>query len=147
MATAPLPAKLQEVVDLFRDTPEQDRLNLLLEYSDSLPDLPQRYTDDPGLLEPVPECQSPFFLAAELQDGHVELHFQAPREAPTVRGYAGVLDDGLSGASVEEVLSVPDTFYLDMGLETLISPLRLRGMGAILGRLKSQVSRLPGAAR
>ncbi|MGH7912855.1 MAG: SufE family protein, partial [Candidatus Dormibacteraceae bacterium] len=90
----------------------------------------------------VPECQSPFFLAAEVEDRHVVLHFQVPRATPTVRGYAGVLDDGLSGATPEEVLSVPDAFYLDMGLDSLISPLRLRGMGAILGRLKGQVTRL-----
>ncbi|MGH8163882.1 MAG: SufE family protein, partial [Rhodanobacteraceae bacterium] len=65
---------------------------------------------------------------------------------PTVRGYAGVLDDGLSGATLEEVLSVPDTFYLEMGLSELISPLRLRGMGAILGRVKQQVRRKAGLA-
>lgn len=142
MASPPLPGKLQEVVDLFRETPAQDRLDLLLEYAESLPEPPQRYLDDPELLEPVPECQSPFSLAAEIEDGRVALHFQVPRATPTVRGYAGVLHDGLSGATPEEVLEVPDGFYLGMGLEDVISPLRLRGMGAILARLKGRVSRL-----
>ena len=142
MASPPLPGKLQEVVDLFRETPRQDRLDLLLEYAESLPEPPQRYLDDPELLEPVPECQSPFFLAAEIENGHVALYFKVPRATPTVRGYAGVLHDGLSGVTPEEILAVPDAFYLDMGLEEVISPLRLRGMGAILGRLKMRVSHL-----
>lgn len=127
---------------MFRETPQQDRLDLLLEYAESLPEPPARYLDDPELLEPVPECQSPFFLAAEMEDGRVALHFKVPRATPTVRGYAGVLRDGLSGATAEEILEVPDAFYQDMGLEDVISPLRLRGMGAILTRLKARVTRL-----
>jgi cysteine desulfuration protein SufE len=142
MESPPLPGKLQEVVDLFRETPAQDRLDLLLEYAESLPEPPQRYLDDPELLEPVPECQSPFSLAAEIQDGRVALYFKVPRATPTVRGYAGVLHDGLSGVAPDEILAVPDDFYFDMGLEDLISPLRLRGMGAILARLKGRVTRL-----
>ncbi|MFZ0215770.1 MAG: SufE family protein [Candidatus Dormiibacterota bacterium] len=145
MTAPPLPSKLQEVVDLFRGTPADGRLDLLLEFSESLPELPERYRERPELLESVPECQSPFFLAADVEDGRVALRFQVPKETPTVRGYAGVLDDGLSGTTPEEVLSVPDTFYLDMGLSELISPLRLRGMGAILGRLKQQVRVKAGA--
>ena len=38
-----------------------------------------------------------------------------------------------------EVLEVPADFYATMGLETVVSPLRLRGMGAILARLKRQI--------
>ena len=38
-----------------------------------------------------------------------------------------------------DVLAVPDDFYQGMGLDDVVSPLRLRGMGAILARLKRQV--------
>jgi len=44
-----------------------------------------------------------------------------------------------SGATAEEILATPSDFYTAMGLSELISPLRLRGMGAILGRVKRQV--------
>lgn len=136
-----LPARLQTIVDVFATSPKEFRLEALLDYSRRLPDLPDRLADDPSLLEAVPECQTPFFLAAEVDDERtVHLHFSVPPESPTVRGYAGLLRDGLEGAGVDEVLSVPNDFYMDMGLEEVVTPLRLRGMGAILDRLKRQVS-------
>jgi cysteine desulfuration protein SufE len=37
------------------------------------------------------------------------------------------------------VLATPETFYTSMGLDQVVSPLRLRGIAAILARLKRQV--------
>lgn len=136
----PLPARLQTIVDVFTSSPKQFRLEALLDYARRLPDLPARYADDPQLLEQVPECQTPFFLATEVDDdGAVHMFFSAPPESPTVRGYAGLLLDGLEGAPAADVLAVPDDFYYGMGLEEVVTPLRLRGMGAILARLKRQI--------
>jgi len=138
----PTTPSLQRIVDLFGSAPKDLRLQALLEYSRKVPPLPERYADHPELLEQVPECQTPFFLATEVDaDQRVFLHFQVPAEAPTTRGFAGILYSGLNGASAEEILETPDDFYMKMGLGEAISSLRLRGMGAILGRLKRQVKR------
>ncbi|GAA5500831.1 putative SufE-like protein Rv3284 [Deinococcus xinjiangensis] len=143
MTDAPaLPAKLQSIVDLFRSAPKPLRLQALLEYSKKLPPLPEKYVEHPEFLQPVPECTSPFFLVTEKDEqGGVQMHFKVPEEAPTVRGYAGILHEALSGESPETILSVPDQFYMDMGLTELITPMRLRGMGAILMRLKRDVEK------
>ena len=130
-------AELQEIVDEFAATPKSLRLAVLLDFANNLPPVPDHIDRD--ALEQVHECQTPFFVAAELEDGRVSLHFDAPPEAPTTRGYAGVLAAGLSGATVDEVLDIPADFFAGMGLSELISPLRLRGMGAILARVKRQV--------
>ena len=134
-----LPGKLQSIVDLFRSAPKPLRLQALLEYSKKLPPLPDKYAEHPEFMQPVPECASPFFLVTEAKGDGVEMFFKVPEEAPTVRGYAGILAEGLSGASREEILNIPDQFYMDMGLSELITPMRLRGMGAILMRLKNEV--------
>ena len=47
---------------------------------------------------------------------------------------------GLDGATVEELLGTPGDFYVQMKLAELISPLRLRGMSALLGMIKRRVS-------
>lgn len=91
-------------------------------------------------MEQVVECQTPFFLTTEVDEGrHVHLFFDVPAEAPTTRGFAGILLEGLEGADADAVLATPDDFYDELGLAEVISSLRLRGMSAILFRLKRQV--------
>ncbi len=140
MASPALPERLSAVVAAFRAAPAPLALELLLEYAHGLPPLPDALRDRPDLLERVTECQTPFFVATEVgADGHVRLHFDAPQESPTTRGFAGVLHAGLDGASVADVLAVPGDIADALGLAKAISPLRLRGMAAILARVQRQV--------
>jgi cysteine desulfuration protein SufE len=143
-----LPQALAEIAEDFSSVSARDRLQLLLEFSDELPDLPERYEGHRELLEQVDECQSPLFLAVEVDpavggdsddDRVVHLFFQAPPEAPTTRGFAGILHEGLDGLTAGEVLAVPDDAPYRFGLGEAVSPLRLRGMVAMLGRIKRQV--------
>jgi cysteine desulfuration protein SufE len=132
--------RLQEIADYFVAVADRDRLQLLLEFAQDLPPLPARYAEHPDLLEPVPECQTPLFLAVELDNaGKVRLFFDAPQEAPTTRGFAGILHAGLDGLDAAEVLETPGEFSAQLGLQDLVSPLRLRGMAAMLARIKRQV--------
>jgi cysteine desulfuration protein SufE len=132
--------RLQEIAEDFGSVPGKDRLQLLLEFADELPALPARYAEHQDLLERVPECQSPLFLAVEVDDGGiVHLFFDAPKEAPTTRGFAGILHAGLDGLSADEVLATPGEFTSQLGLQDLVSPLRLRGMAAMLARIKRQI--------
>jgi cysteine desulfuration protein SufE len=135
-----LPPALSTVVDRFQKAPKDLRVQALLHYAKKVPPLPEEYSEDRSALEQVHECQTPFFLATKVDDeGAVHLFFDAPAESPTVRGFAGILREGLEGAHWKQVLAVPPDFYSRMGLDTVVSPLRLRGMGAILARLKRQV--------
>jgi cysteine desulfuration protein SufE len=135
-----LPSRLQEIVEEFADLPPELRLEALLDYSRRVPPLPPRLAGHREAMEQVPECQTPFFLATEVGDDDVvTIHFDAPPEAPTTRGFAGIISEGLNGATTRDVLSVPNGFYTALGLDRVISPLRLRGISAILGRLKRQV--------
>ena len=137
---------LQRIVDLFAGAPKDLRIQALLEYSRKVPPLPERYANHPELMEQVPECMTPFFLATELDDDdRVKLHFSVPDQAPTTRGFAGILSTGLDGAKAEEVLATPNDFYNKMGLAEAISSQRLRGMAAILARTKRQVQKLVDA--
>jgi cysteine desulfuration protein SufE len=134
------PPKLQRIVDLFAGAPKDLRLQALLEYSRKVPPLPEHLAGQTDLMEQVVECQTPFFLTTEVDgERRVHLFFDVPAEAPTTRGFAGILREGLEGAPADEVLATPDDFYEALGLAEVISSLRLRGMSAILHRLKRQV--------
>jgi cysteine desulfuration protein SufE len=141
-----LPAPLAEIVDDFAAAPPRDRLEMLLEYAVGLPPLPERLREHPERLEPVPECQSPLFVTTELEDGHVRIYADAPAEAPTTRGFAGIFHAGLDGLPAEDVLSVPGDITARLALAEVVSPLRLRGAAALLGRIQRQVRELVNAA-
>ena len=133
-----MPAALAEVVSDFQEVQGQDKLQLLLEFANELPPIPADLEE--AAMEPVPECQSPLFLHVDTADrDKVRLYFSAPAEAPTTRGFASILAAGLDKQPAEDILAVPDDFYSDLGLAALISPLRLRGMSAMLARIKKRL--------
>jgi cysteine desulfuration protein SufE len=144
--TDDLPDQLAAIVTDFQDMGEHERLQLLLEFSQELPPLPERFADHPELMEPVVECQSPIFVTVEVGGAQdtaapdtVHLFFAAPAEAPTTRGFAGILSAGLDGLPAAVVLAVPDDVADRLGLTRAVSPLRLRGMAGMLARIKRQV--------
>jgi cysteine desulfuration protein SufE len=133
-----MPAPLAEVVSDFAEVQGQDKLALLLEFANELPALPS-YLEE-AAMEPVPECQSPVFMHVDASDvNRVRLHFSAPAEAPTTRGFASILAAGLDEQPAADILAVPEDFYTELGLAMLVSPLRLRGLSAMLARIKRRV--------
>jgi cysteine desulfuration protein SufE len=133
-----IPDSLRRIMDLFASSPKSVKLQALLDYSERLPSPPEHV--DTSEMELVPECQTAFLLGAEVQpDGRVGMWFDAPREAPTTRGFASIIAEGLADATAEEILAVPDDVSRRLGLDDAVSPLRTRGMDAILFRLKRQI--------
>lgn len=139
MSTSAVPDTLAEIRDGFLDTPESDRLLLLLEYSDELPPVSAEVASHPEMCERVAECQSPVYIYVEVVDGVVTMHATAPPEAPTTRGFASILAQGITGLTAEEVLAIPDDYPQSIGLTKLVSPLRISGMTGMLMRAKNQV--------
>ena len=133
------PEPLQTIVEEFQEVEPRDRLEYLVEYAMDLPDLPERLAGEREGMEQVHECMTPVFLFTEIEDGVVHFFFDIPREAPTVRGYAGILVEGLAGATPEQVLAIPDDVYMLLGLHEAITPQRLRGLHALVGYMKRQV--------
>jgi cysteine desulfuration protein SufE len=140
MTDAVLPESLAAIRDEFLELPESDRLQLLLEFSNELPDVPARYEGHPELAERVAECQSPVYIILDVDaEGRVEMHATAPKEAPTTRGFASILAQGITGLSPDAVLAIPDDFPQSIGLTRAVSPLRIAGMTGMLIRAKRQV--------
>jgi len=140
-----LPAQLADIREDFLALEQRDRLQLLLEFSNELPELPARYQDHPDLFERVIECQSPVFIFVEVDaENTFHLYATAPRESPTTRGFASILVQGLDGLTPEQVLAVPDDYPQSIGLTQAVSPLRIRGMSALLARSKRQLRERTG---
>ncbi len=132
-----LPLPLQEIVENFAYCEGQEKLEYLLELSESLASLPEWLYAKRDSMNEVHECMTPVFMYAERENGKLHYHFDIPPEAPTVRGFAATLQLGLDGATPEQVQAVPSDFYLELGLQNVLSGQRLNGMGAILAHMKT----------
>jgi cysteine desulfuration protein SufE len=139
MSTSELPDILADIRDGFLETPEADRLLLLLEYSDELPEVSDEVANHPEMCERVAECQSPVYIYVEVIDDIVTMHATAPPEAPTTRGFASILVQGITGLTSDEVLAIPDDYPQSIGLTRAVSPMRIAGMTGMLMRAKRQV--------
>jgi cysteine desulfuration protein SufE len=133
-----LPTHLQEIVDDFSYCNGQEKLEYLLQFAESLPPLPAWLEGKQNEMDHVHECMTPVFIFAEKkEDGSLMYHFDIPPEAPTVRGYAAILQQGLVGATPAQIQEIPNEFYLQMGLQKVITGQRLNGLSAMLSHMKA----------
>ena len=115
----------------------EEKLETLIGYAESFPELPERYKEERDQMEAVPECMTPVFLIAEKQeDGGLIFHFDIPPQSPTVRGLASILTNGLNGCSLEEIISIPADFYIPMNLQEAVSQQRINGFIGVLAHMK-----------
>ncbi|MFB7250677.1 SufE family protein [Microbacterium sp. NPDC056234] len=139
MSITRVPDTLAEIRDDFLALEESERLQLLLEFSGELPPVSAEVAAHPEMTERVAECQSPVYIFLEVAENVVTMHATAPPEAPTTRGFASILAQGISGLSPDEVLAIPDDYPQSIGLTRAVSPLRIAGMTGMLLRAKNQV--------
>jgi cysteine desulfuration protein SufE len=145
--TQALPPALEEIVELFEESSGAEKVELLLDFANRLPPLPESLRHPGEETESVPECMTPVSVFAETRDGRLSFYFIVPEESPTVRGLAAIMSEGVKDATPQEVLTIPGDFYERMGLEQVLTPQRLRGMAAILAHMKRlATSRLTGSA-
>ena len=134
------PPPLREIIEDFRSMEPRERLESLLDFSMNMPDLPGFLHDARDQMDQVHECQTPVFVFADIVDAGVHIYIDVPKESPTVRGYAAIVQEGLERAAPEVVLQTPDDIHYLLGLHEAISPQRLRGLHVLMAYLKRQVT-------
>jgi len=134
--------KIEDIVAEFADLDPRERLELLLEFAENLPPLPERYQAerDAGMHR-VPECQTPVFIWVELIDRRVQIYADVAPEAPTVKGFVGILVDSYSGQPPEAILAAPPDLLQRLGLLESLGMVRMRGLAAIQHHVRQQVAK------
>jgi cysteine desulfuration protein SufE len=131
-----IPSRLNEIIADFQVCEGREKLELLLEFSEKMPPLPEWLEGEQDRMDKVEECMTPVFVHAERKGDRMHFYFDVPPESPTVRGYAALLSEGLEGSTPEEVLQIPGDFYREMGLHQVLTNQRLQGISAILAHMK-----------
>lgn len=129
---------LKNIINDFLSCSDQEKIEMLLEFSNDLPELSEHFKKNYDIKK-IPECQSPIFLAIENKNQYINLHFYAPKESPTTRGFASILSQGLKGMSAKDILNLDENIPEKLGLRKIISPLRLRGMTSMIVHIKKRV--------
>ena len=132
-----LPERLAEIVEDFSLCVGQEKLEYLLEFAEKLPPVPDTIDTSESAGDAVHECMSPVVIYPEWQDGKIFFHFDIPEEAPTVRGYASLLQEGIGWTTPEDLEKIPLEFYLGMGLQQVLTGQRLNGVTAVLAHMKA----------
>ena len=135
-------AELELKVERFRKLPRELRLQALLGHAKRFPELPEelRAARDRGLGR-VEECQTPLYLWIGIEQGKVRIHADAPREAPTVRGFVGFLVEAVDGAEPAAIAELPEDLMDRMGLTDVLGVQRTRGLGSVIRRIRRDVAR------
>ena len=129
--------KVDEIVGEFADLDGREKLELLVDYANGLPPLPEAYAARKAVEDRrVHECQTPVFLWTESEQGHARLVAEVAPEAPTVKGFVAVLVAAVDGRPVAEVADIPDDLMDRLGLADVLGILRSRGLRAITARIK-----------
>jgi cysteine desulfuration protein SufE len=132
--------RLGAMIKQFQEIDFSFRLELLIDYAENLPELPEKYrkAKEAGLNK-IHECQTPVFLWAEYNGKKVKIIADAAPEAPTVRGYVSFLVDLLNGMTPEEIEVIPNDLLNQLGLAQHLGMMRIQGLSAILPRIKREV--------
>lgn len=130
------PDALHHILATFREASSARRLELLVAYAGTLPELPEALQQARDTMEQVDECATPVFLSAQLREGQVHYDIDVPHDAPTMRGFAGLLHAGLNGATPTAIAATPDDLCQQLGLQKALGSLRVRGLTALLLRMK-----------
>jgi cysteine desulfuration protein SufE len=136
-----LAAALEAIITELGEAEKRERIELLIDYARSLPELPERLAEHKDKAHRVEECQSPVFLFVEVEEDKVTIHADVPIEAPTVRGFVSLLVEGLNGSRVADVLGVRNDLIERAGLLEILGMQRLHGLNGVLNRLRQEVAK------
>lgn len=135
-----LPPKLKTIIQDFAACIGREKLEYLLYYAEQFPELPTWLHGKRDEMEEVPECMTPVFMHAVYNQGRLTYYFDVPPGSPTIRGFASFLSEGVNGSTPLQVLAIPADFYLQMGLQQVLSAQRLNGLSAILAHMKQDAT-------
>lgn len=134
---------IDDIALTLQSVDEQVRLEVLLDYSRKLPELPPALAEaadaDDAL---VPECMTPVWMWIVPDGETVRLHIRVAEEAPTVKGILSIVVHAYDGATPSQLASVPQNLIGELGLGKLVRMNRAVGINAILGRIRRRAKEL-----
>lgn len=141
---ATCPEQMEALVSLFDGQPRQARIDLLLEFARSLPEVPERLRADPAARQPVHECLTPTWVYVEPDGDSAHIWVEVGESAPTIQAVAAVIIEGCRGLPREQILSLPPDLPIRIIGPEMVGQRRI-GLAGLLGQIKRAVAALEAA--
>ena len=132
--------KLYELGEEFEGLDDQERLQVLVEFAETLPAESGKYKPlfgNEGCR--VQECQTPVFLRVGIEDDLTFIEADVPRKSPTVRGLVSLIVEGIDRSDPREVLDLPDDLLPVFGLENALGMTRQQGVRGMMAKIKQDL--------
>ncbi len=134
----PLPASLDRVMQrLQRVTEPKQKYEQLIWFAKRLGPFPNA---EKIATNKVPGCASQVYIIAQLEDGKVI--YQGDSDAQLVKGLVALLVEGLSGATVAEIVQLTPDFIKATGLDVSLTPSRANGFYNIFSMMQTKAAQL-----
>ncbi len=104
------PEALREILEIVEEVSLSERNEMLIDYSDRFNEVPEHIAKRPFPEENrVQRCESEAYVFVEpTEDNRLNLYFAVENpQGVSARALSAILQESLSGESVEDILSVP----------------------------------------
>lgn len=133
--TSEVPAAIQKILKRFATLSPDLVRQALVQYSNRLPPLPERFRTLDVEAYRVHECQTPVAIFPEMRDGKLYFHADVPQGAPTIRALLAMIFEAVNGEPPETILAIPGDF-VRLVMDKLGLGTREVGLNAMVQRLK-----------
>jgi cysteine desulfuration protein SufE len=130
-----IPEGIEKILRRFATlTPDLTR-QALVQYSNRLPALPERFQGLDREQYAVHECMTPVAIYPEAVDGKMYYFADVPQSAPTIRALLAMIFEAVNGQPPETVLAIPQDFVRQV-MDKLGLGTREVGLNAMIERLR-----------
>lgn len=126
---------VDELLDEFNDCSDDERLQLILEFGDKLPPLPESFKTEENR---VRGCQSNVWMVARpTADEPPHMHFDGDSDGRIVRGLIAILLSLVNDKTPAEILALDlDDVFQQLHLARYVSRMRSNGLASMIRRVR-----------
>lgn len=135
------PARLEEILEEFDGLTRPERMEMLIDYSDRLPEVPERLKQEKDPDHQVHECRTPTWVYVEPSGESANIYVEVEESAPTIRAIADIIIEGSKNAPRRQILAIPDDIPVRV-LTPEIGMQRIYGLSGLINNIKREVARI-----
>jgi sulfur transfer protein SufE len=138
-----LPQKLQDLIEMLASFPDDERINILIDYGEKLAAVPEDVAVKPYPVEnKVSYCESDAYVwSRRMPDKSLKFYFAVENpQGLSAKALSAILDKTLSGESPQDIVNIDDSL-LPMIFGGGLSTRKQMGLAGIIMKVKREAEK------